>query len=60
VLDRLKTVDATVYAIGLGPRIDREKLEELATRSGGDAYFPEDVTALAADYNRILETLRRR
>lgn len=60
VLERLKTIDATVYTIGLGPRIDREKLEELATRSGGEAYFPEDVTALAADYNRILETLRRR
>ncbi|MDP9249923.1 MAG: VWA domain-containing protein, partial [Chloroflexota bacterium] len=23
-------------------------------------YFPEDVTVLSADFNRILETLRRR
>ena len=37
-----------------------EKLEELAQISGGEAYFPEDVSLLAADFNRILETLRRR
>jgi Ca-activated chloride channel family protein len=60
VLERLKTVDATIYTVGLGPRIDREKLEELAQISGGEAYFPQDVTSLAADFNRILETLRRR
>jgi Ca-activated chloride channel family protein len=60
VLERLKTVDATVYAIGLGPRIDRAKLEELAAISGGEAYFPQDVPSLAEDFDRILETLRRR
>jgi Ca-activated chloride channel homolog len=60
VLERLKTVDATIYTIGLGPRIDREKLEELAAISGGEAYFPQDVSSLAADFDRILETLRRR
>jgi Ca-activated chloride channel family protein len=60
VLERLKTVDATIYTIGLGPRIDRDKLEELAAISGGEAYFPQDVTSLAADFDRILETLRRR
>jgi Ca-activated chloride channel family protein len=60
VLERLKTVDATIYTIGLGPRIDRGKLDELASVSGGESYFPEDVSLLAADFNRILETLRRR
>jgi Ca-activated chloride channel family protein len=60
VLERLKTVDATIYTIGLGPRIDREKLEELAAISGGEAYFPQDVASLSDDFNRILETLRRR
>ncbi len=60
VLERLKTVDATVYAVGLGAKIDRKKLEELATISGGESYFPQDVASLSQDFNRILETLRRR
>jgi Ca-activated chloride channel family protein len=60
VLERLKTVDAVVFPIGLGPSIDRPVLEQLARESGGAAYFPEDVSTLGADFNRILETLRRR
>jgi VWFA-related protein len=60
VMERLKAVDATVYTIGLGPKIDRKVLETLAGASGGEAYFPEDVSALAGDFNRVLETLRRR
>ena len=60
VLERLKTVDATIFTVGLGAKIDAKKLEELATISGGEAYFPQDVTSLSRDFNRILETLRRR
>ena len=60
VLERLKSVDATVYAVGLGRRSTATKLEELATISGGEAYFPQDVASLSQDFNRILETLRRR
>jgi Ca-activated chloride channel homolog len=60
VLERLKSVDATVYTVGLGAKIDRKKLEELAAISGGESYFPQDVASLSLDFNRILETLRRR
>ena len=60
VLERLKGVDATVYTVGLGAKIDRTKLEELAAISGGESYFPQDVASLSQDFNRILETLRRR
>ena len=60
VMERLKAVDATVYTVGLGPRIDRSLLAELAAASGGEAYFPADISALSADFNRILESLRRR
>jgi Ca-activated chloride channel family protein len=60
LLERLKTVDAVVFPVGLGPQIDRPVLEELARVSGGEAYFPEDVSTLGRDFNRILETLRRR
>jgi Ca-activated chloride channel family protein len=60
VLDKVQKTDAAVYAIGIGSRVERQRLEELATRSGGAAFFPSDVTALAADYQRILDELRRR
>jgi len=60
VLEHLKKVDATVFTVGLGPKIDRPVLDQLAAVSGGEAYFPQDVSVLATDFNRILETLRRR
>jgi VWFA-related protein len=44
----------------MGPNVDREKLQEIAERSGGEAYFPENVASLDAEYRRVLENLRRR
>jgi Ca-activated chloride channel family protein len=60
VMRKLQETDAAVYAVGIGSRVDRSTLQELANRSGGGAYFPSDVTALAADYQKILDELRRR
>ncbi len=60
VLFKLQQTEATVYAVGVGTNVDRPRLQQLADRSGGAAYFPEDVTALAADYQKILDELRRR
>jgi VWFA-related protein len=60
VLLALRETDATIYPIGLGPRVDRELLERLAAESGGAAYFPEDVSDLRDDYARIVAELRRR
>jgi VWFA-related protein len=60
VVSNLSAVGATVYAIGLGANVDHEPLEEFATATTGDAYFPEDVSTLGAEYRRILENLRRR
>jgi VWFA-related protein len=60
VLKSLETSDTTVFGIGLGPRVDRTPLERLAEASGGEAYFPADVSSLSAEYRRILENLRRR
>jgi Ca-activated chloride channel homolog len=53
-------VDATVYAVGLGSRVNREHLQQLADMSGGAAYFPAEVTMLVGEYKRILDDLRRR
>ena len=60
VLQRLKTVEATIFTIGLGNRLDRAVLEQLARESGGEASFPEDVSGLPREFRRILENLRRR
>jgi VWFA-related protein len=53
-------VDAAVFAIGLGPNVDRDTLERIAHASGGQAYFPATVDDLPAQYTRVVEDLRRR
>jgi VWFA-related protein len=60
VMGELGDSGALVFAIGLGPNVDRTVLERFARESGGEAYFPESAEALAGDYARIVETLRRR
>lgn len=60
VLRKLPQSGATVYTVGVGSRVDRAKLQQLADDSGGAAYFPADVTTLASEYHRILDELRRR
>lgn len=56
----VSAVEATVYAIGIGQRVDRERLEQVAALTGGEAYFTTDVSELEANYHRIVEELRRR
>jgi Ca-activated chloride channel homolog len=60
VLRLAREVDVTVFAIGLGANVDKEKLETLASTTGGLALFPSDVTTLDGQYQRIVENLRRR
>jgi VWFA-related protein len=60
VLKLLKTVGATIFPIGLGTKVEVPVLEKLATASGGEAYFPTDVSLLDAQYRRVVENLRRR
>jgi Ca-activated chloride channel homolog len=60
VLAQVRDTETTVYAIGLGPRVDHEGLSRVAEASGGAAYFPEDVSQLADRYRRVVDDLRRR
>ena len=60
VLEAAHEVDAVIFGIGVGQKVDREVLEKLAAASGGEAYFPEDVSQLESDYHRVVEALRRR
>lgn len=60
VVGQLKDSGTTVYAIGLGPRVDADGLRRVAEASGGAAYFPEDVSQLPDRYRRVVDDLRRR
>jgi len=60
VLEYAKETDAIVFGIGLGPNVDSDVLEKLASATGGEAYFPSDTSLLDDTYQRIVENLRRR
>ncbi len=60
VLSQVKNTDTTVYAIGLGAKVDRAALQQVTEASGGAAYFPDDVSLMPEQYRRVLEDLRRR
>jgi len=56
----LKASGTTVFTIGIGTKIDTSSLEQLATLSGGRALFPQDVSQLRGEFQRVVEDLRRR
>jgi Ca-activated chloride channel homolog len=60
VLRLLQDQDVTFFPVGLGPKIDPDHLKLLATFSGGEAYFPQEVDELKAQFERITENLRHR
>jgi Ca-activated chloride channel homolog len=60
VLDLAKALDATVYAIGLGSRVEQGRLQQLADLTGGEAYFTSDLASLDTEYRRVVEDLHRR
>jgi VWFA-related protein len=60
VVGLLREIDVAVFAVGLGTKIDPERLATLATVSGGQAYFPAEVSELATQYERIVDNLRHR
>ena len=60
VIDAAKAMDTTVYAIGLGTRVERARLQQLADLTGGEAYFTNDIASLDTEYRRVVEDLHRR
>ena len=52
--------EAVVFPVGLGGTIDRPGLQQMADVSGGQAFFPQDVSQLSEEYAKVLENLRRR
>jgi VWFA-related protein len=60
VLRLMQDQDVTMFPVGLGTKIDPERLSLLATFTGGEAYFPQDVSELRAQFERVIENLRHR
>ena len=60
MLRLMQDQDVTMFPVGLGPRIDAERLSMLATFTGGKAYFPQEVEQLRFQFERIIENLRHR
>ena len=60
VLALQQKTDAAIYVVGLGSRVDRPRLQELADRSGGAAYFPAGSESLSAQFANIIDEMRRR
>jgi len=50
----------TTFPVGLGTKIDPERLNLLATFSGGQAYFPQEMLDLTEEFQRVTENLRHR
>ena len=57
---QLKESGTTMFAIGLGTKVDSAALKELAGLSGGRALLPQDVSELGTEFQRVVEDLRRR
>jgi Ca-activated chloride channel family protein len=60
VRSQLKDSGVTMFAIGLGTKVDAAPLKELANLTGGRALLPQDVSELGTEFQRIVEDLRRR
>jgi len=60
VIGLIRESEATIFTIGLGSKVDRSFLDKLGDLSGGEGYFPAGVEGLQAEYQRIIENLRRR
>jgi VWFA-related protein len=57
---QLKESGTTMFAIGLGTKVDSAPLKELAGLTGGRALLPQDVSELGNEFQRVVEDLRRR
>lgn len=57
---QLKESGTTLFAIGLGTKVDAGPLKELSDLSGGRALLPQDVSELPTEFQRVVEDLRRR
>jgi Mg-chelatase subunit ChlD len=60
VTNLIQQTGTLAFSIGLGVNVDQKPLRAIAGKSGGRAFFPADVSELAAQYRRVVDDLRRR
>jgi len=53
-----KEAGVTVFALGLGTKVTKQVLGDLAKETGGRAYFPPTAEDLAEVYDLIVKELR--
>jgi VWFA-related protein len=57
-LEYARRAGVTIYAIGLGEKVDRKKLEKIAEETGGTSFFLKSADELEGIYAAIEEELR--
>jgi VWFA-related protein len=60
ILELGKNVGATIFAVGLGEKVDKPVLDRLAEATGGQTYFATDASGLDEQFKKVVEDLRRR
>ena len=60
VQEQVRASGTTIFAIGLGTKVDDRALRQFAELSGGRALLPRDVSRLSGEFQRVIEDLRRR
>lgn len=55
-----KDVGAAIFTVALGSNVDARALERLAVESGGQTYHAADAEGLGAQFQRVVQDLRRR
>jgi VWFA-related protein len=60
VLELERTVNAMVFSVGLGTKVDRAVLDQFAKQSGGQAYYATTDSQLSSQFHQVVEGLRRR
>ena len=60
MLQSARESEVTVFAVAMGPNVDRKPLEQITQLSGGQLYSPADVSDLTRQYHEVVDNLRRR
>jgi len=60
VLELGREVDAPVFAVALGAKVDSAVLDRIARETGGQTYHSDDAEGLSEQFKRIVVDLRKR
>jgi len=58
IVETARTSNVTIYGVGLGGSLQKGPLKQLASETGGEAFFPSAVDKLAGVYEQVAQELR--